>query len=129
MDLFALGSYPVFTNLTWNFYHIPSYVFSMSNLKINTTIYGTDFDVKCILGFFRYEGILSNRPTFLFDLDPLRGVINGFDNSNAGFFDSLVLCFKDTSLVCPPSHPFTKPNNTLCFDCSNGIFIAGSNFL
>lgn len=101
-------------------------VFGINTFGIDTVKFGKDINKKCILGFPRFDYINSNQPYFLFDLDPLIGVINSGENSYFDWGNYQSFCMQDLS--CPLDYPFKKLNDRIsCWDCNGGVI--SSNFL
>ena len=95
LDVTTLRTIPQFNFLTRDTYYISNSVFSRTLFNINIVKYGKDINKKCVLGFPHFDNILSHQPIFLFDLDPLNGIINNSENSvnSEGEFRST--CFHD----------------------------------
>lgn len=70
-----------FNFLRYDLYFVASYPFGSATIGIDTSIYGFDFDKKCIIGLPRIESFRSSKPIYMFTLDPSVGTINGIQNS------------------------------------------------
>lgn len=95
LDFTTLRTIPQFNFLTRNPYHITDSVFSYTLFNINIAKYGRDINKKCVLGFPHFDGIRSLQPSFLFDLDPLNGIINYSENSDGARGNFFSTCFHD----------------------------------
>lgn len=77
VNITAQNTIVQFNFLTFNQYSKFNPTFPSATLGIDTTKYGTDFNIKCIFGMPSINSFKYNNPYLLFDLDPNIGVING----------------------------------------------------
>jgi hypothetical protein len=91
--------------------------------NIDIAKYGMDINKKCILGFPNMDYLRSDFPYFLFDLDPINGVFNKYENTYYSYGEFQSFCFQDKS--CPPEYPFKKLGDfTNCWDCTGGVILS-----
>lgn len=70
-----------FNFLKYNRYSVPSNPFATATIGIDTSIYGTDFNKKCIIGLPNIDTFRYSKPIFMFTLDPSVGTIDGIQKS------------------------------------------------
>lgn len=63
--------------LTFNMKQVYGPAPGTSTIGIDTSIYGTDFNIKCIIGLPKVYTFNYYTPVYIFDLDPALGVTNG----------------------------------------------------
>jgi len=128
IDKLALKLSYELTHLFYQLYQSSNNPLALSNYLINTSVFGTNFDRQCILGFYGIQYLYPNSATYLFDLDPIIGIINKNLNTYGYDFRASNFCFKD--MKCPTTNPYKlKDNYLLCYDCATGSIQNQSNYI
>lgn len=70
-----------FNFLRYDRYGVGANPFGTATIGIDTSIYGTDFNKKCIIGLPRILTFKYSKPIYMFTLDPSVGTIDGIQKS------------------------------------------------